>query len=86
MAVALSEGGLFTWGEWTKALGSEIARTPGRGYYDCWLEALESLLAAKGVATRAELAQLAEAWREAAEATPHGRPIVLGARRLRTGV
>jgi hypothetical protein len=33
------------------------------------------------VAAPGQLAELAEAWREAAEATPHGQPIVLDARR-----
>ena len=42
-----------------------------------WLAALERLLIAKGVASGAELRDLAEAWRAAAEATPHGQPIVL---------
>jgi nitrile hydratase accessory protein len=80
MAVALSERGLFSWAEWTEALGAEIARAPQRGYYESWLEALESLLVAKGAASRGELAALAEAWRAAAEATPHGQPIVLAGR------
>jgi nitrile hydratase accessory protein len=81
IAVALSERGLFTWAEWTQALGAEIARAPERDYHECWLEALEGLIATKGAATRGELATLAEAWIEAAHATPHGKPIVLPSRR-----
>ena len=79
IAVLLNERGLFSWSEWTQALGREIARAPQAPYYDAWLEALESLLAAKGVAGRGELARLAQAWRDAAAATPHGQPIVLPA-------
>ena len=78
IAVSLSERGLFSWGEWTAALGAEIARTPERPYFEAWLDALEALLLAKGVAAPGELAELAKAWREAAEATPHGQPIALG--------
>ena len=85
MAVKLSERGLFTWDEWTKTFGDEIAagsREAGNeAYFMAWLNALEKVLVAKGVAGAGELRDLAQAWREAAEATPHGKPIVLGARR-----
>jgi nitrile hydratase accessory protein len=81
MVVALSERGLFSWSAWTQALGAEIARAPQRPYYESWLAALEIVLEEKGVARRDELAALAQAWRDAAEATPHGRPILLGAGR-----
>jgi nitrile hydratase accessory protein len=77
IAVSLSERGLFSWGEWAEALGAEIARAPERPYYEAWLDALEGLLGAKGIASPGELDELTEAWREAAEATPHGQPIVL---------
>jgi nitrile hydratase accessory protein len=80
IAVALSERGLFSWAEWTQALAAEIARAPQLEYYESWLAALEALLAQKGVTSRRELAQLAKAWLEAAEATPHGEPIVLAGR------
>lgn len=81
LAVALHERSLFSWSEWTDALAAEIARAPEREYYENWLEALEGLIAAKGAGTRGELAALARAWLEAAEATPHGQPIVLAGRR-----
>lgn len=80
IAVLLSERGLFSWAEWTQTLGAEIARAPERPYYEAWLDALEGLLRSKGLAGSGELEALAEAWREAAEATPHGQPIVLGDR------
>ena len=85
IAVALNERGLFAWSEWTKALGTEIAAGPSEAgneaYFQAWLRALEKVLIAKGVASGGELHDLAEAWRAAAEATPHGQPIVLGAER-----
>lgn len=80
MVVALLERGLFSWSEWSEALGAEIARAPERDYYESWLEALEGLVARKGAATRGELAGLAQDWLDAAEATPHGQPIVLAGR------
>ena len=61
-------------------LGAEMARFPQREAYENWLEALEGLIAGKGAATRGELSALAQAWLEAAEATPHGQPIVLAGR------
>ena len=85
MAVTLSERGMFTWDRWTQALGAEIAAGPAEtgndAYFQAWLRALEGLLIAKGVASGARLHALREAWRAAAEATPHGQPIVLGAER-----
>jgi len=81
MTVALSERGLFSWSEWTRTLGAELARRPEAvgedGYFLAWLAALESLIVDRGVAGPGDLAALARAWLAAAEATPHGRPIVL---------
>lgn len=84
MAVALHEQRLFTWAEWAQALGAEIARagtdarrTSGSGYYECWLAALERLVADKGLASPARLDALGAAFRRAAQATPHGAPILL---------
>jgi nitrile hydratase accessory protein len=82
MTVLLNQRGLFAWSEWANALGAEIAAGPqeagNEAYFQNWLHALERILIAKGVASATELANLAEAWRAAAAATPHGRPIVLG--------
>ncbi len=80
LCVSLNERGLFTWSEWAEALGGEIAKTPERAYYDAWLDALEGLIVAKGVGTHDELHALEHAWAKAAEATPHGEPIVLDGR------
>ena len=85
MAVRLHERGLFTWPEWTDALGTEIATStaatgsPGAGssYYEHWLRALETLLDRKGVASPDELARYSEAWGRAAARTPHGLPVEL---------
>ena len=81
MTVALNERGLFSWAEWAAALSAEVkkpnAAADGSDYYDCWLRALEKLLAAKGLAPSGDVDRLAAAWQRAAHATPHGKPILL---------
>lgn len=81
MTVALHERGLFSWSEWAAALSAEVkksgAAADGSDYYECWLRALEALLAAKGTAASDDVDTLAEAWQRAAHATPHGKPILL---------
>lgn len=84
MTVALHQSGLFSWPEWADALSGEIKRAQADGdpdhgdtYYDHWLNALEKLIIAKGVADPALLAALRDAWDRAADATPHGQPILL---------
>jgi hypothetical protein len=81
MAVALNERGIFTWGEWSKTLGLHVANVHDaadpEAYWRAWLTALEDILGAKSVGSRAALLDLKEAWREAAEHTPHGQPIEL---------
>lgn len=88
MAVQLHARGLFTWPEWAATLADEIRRAQAAGdpdtgqtYYHHWLAALERLVAEKGAASAAELADRKHAWDRAARATPHGEPIVLGAER-----
>ena len=56
---------------------SPDAAADGSDYYDCWLRALEKLLAAKGVAAAARCRPAGRAWQRAAHATPHGKPILL---------
>jgi nitrile hydratase accessory protein len=75
LTIALHERGLFSWSEWTEALGAEVKS--GDAYYDCWMRALEKLASVKGVAATAEVDAVAAAWERAAHATPHGKPIVL---------
>jgi len=75
MTVALHERGLFTWSEWAEELGAEVKS--GDPYYDCWLRALETLVARKGAASQREIGETAAAWMRAAHATPHGQPIKL---------
>jgi nitrile hydratase accessory protein len=85
MALALHEGGLFTWGEWAATLADEIKAAQAAGdpdsgdtYYRHWLNALERLVAEKKVASGETLTRYRDAWRHAAQRTPHGTPIALG--------
>jgi nitrile hydratase accessory protein len=84
MALALQERGLFTWPEWSAALGGEIRRAQAAGdpdtgetYYNHWLAALERLVMEKGVANRDTLGRYRDAWDHAADRTPHGQAIEL---------
>jgi nitrile hydratase accessory protein len=84
MAVALHARGLFTWPEWAETLGAEIRKAQAAGdpdtgetYYQHWLNALERLVEAKGVADAITLARYHDAWDRAADRTPHGQPIEL---------
>jgi nitrile hydratase accessory protein len=86
IAVSLHDRGLFTWAEWAERLSQEIAAAqragdPGTGetYYLHWLAALERLAVERGAASLGELLARKAAWDRAARATPHGKPIVLGA-------
>jgi len=84
MAVRLHERGLFTWPHWAATLTEEIDRAQAAGdpdtgttYYRHWLAALERLVAEQGAASVDEQQRAREAWRRAADRTPHGRPIEL---------
>lgn len=88
LAVALNERGAFAWSEWAAALAAALADgdddpADPEAYWRCWLAALEKVLAAKQLARPGDLLDLQDAWRRAAEATPHGQPIILPARDAR---
>src|SRR3954453_1704635 len=58
MAVALHQGGLFTWTEWAARLAQAIRTAQAQGdpdtgesYYHHWLAALEALVVEKGAAS-----------------------------------
>jgi nitrile hydratase accessory protein len=81
IAVHMVETGRITLAEWAEALGAEIAKAGSAAspetYYRHWLDALETLAHRKSLALRPELVARQQAWRDAAEATPHGEPIML---------
>jgi nitrile hydratase accessory protein len=83
---ALRDRGLISATDWAQALGDAIRRAQQRGdaddgstYWRHWVDALESLLIAKGLATADQVHALEHAWEAAAQRTPHGEPIVLSA-------
>lgn len=84
MAVQLHAQGLFTWPEWADTLAQEITRAQSAGdpdtgdtYYHHWLAALERLVATSGAASADDQERTRQAWRRAADRTPHGQPIEL---------
>ena len=65
LAVALSERGVYAWGEFSRELAEQIAageeQGEAEGYYQRWLESLEHLALEKGLVQQGELeARMAE--------------------------
>ena len=83
MTISLHQKGLFTWTEWADTLGAQIATAPEKPYYQHWLAALETLVAAKGASSAEELTRYQHAWGHAAQRTPHGQAIDLQPQDLR---
>jgi nitrile hydratase accessory protein len=84
MTLRLYQQGLFTWPEWAATLTAEIKRAQAAGdpdtgdtYYQHWLAALERIVSEKGVTDDATLGRYQDAWRRAADRTPHGESILL---------
>ena len=84
MTLMLYEQGHFTWKEWAECLGAEIAEAKKRGdpdlgdtYYLHWLAAIEKMVAEKGILEADSLRRRKIEWDAAAQATPHGQPILL---------
>ena len=83
LTVALNEQGVLSWSEWADALGAALRTGTGddpEAYWRAWMAALEEVLARRDVASGRDLSELQQAWREAAERTPHGETIELPAR------
>ncbi len=84
LTVALSDAGHFGWPDWTNAFGATLKRhgasrplNGGADYFNAWLETLETLMEAKGMAAADELAAMKAAWETAYLTTPHGHPVRL---------
>ena len=84
IALSLHQEGVFTWTEWAETLGHEIQKARAGGdpddgstYYNHWMATLERLVDEKGLTTSETLDTYSKAWGQAAERTPHGRPIAL---------
>jgi len=84
VSTALIQAGRISASEWAAALGSAIKRAQAAGdsddgstYYQHVLDALETLVVEKALATSGALAARKEAWRSAYAGTPHGQPVHL---------
>jgi nitrile hydratase accessory protein len=92
LTLRLHERGVFAWPDWARYLSEAIRDAQADGdpdlgdtYYVHWVTALERLLRDQGIAAPLALAGLRQAWRTAAEATPHGQPVRLNAAARRLG-
>ena len=81
-AVVLSRTGLFSWKEWTEAIGREIKDRPQRAdedantaYHRQWLSTLEGILCRHGLISPSEVSDVMEHWRRSYVSTPHGSPV-----------
>jgi nitrile hydratase accessory protein len=81
LTVQLHRNDLFSWSQWAEALSFELNKSGrcqlGSDYFDCWCDALCNLLVDRGILDTAQIAQMQASWKRAAEATPHGKPILL---------
>ena len=88
LTVKLHEAGLFTWPAWAEVFSDVLKSMPAdmggdirsadyaEAYFTAWTTALERMIASAGVADAARLGDVAATWQRAAEATPHGTPIL----------
>jgi nitrile hydratase accessory protein len=76
LAMHLHARGVYAWPDFAAALAAELRHEDD--YWRAWLRALEAILARQRLAAPERVAEVAELWRRAAEATPHGTPIRLG--------
>ena len=84
VTVHLSERNLFSWAEWTEALGEQISKVKLRrcidgsnDYYNLWLQALIELISTKGITDAEAILDVQNRWADAYRNTPHGKPVKL---------
>ena len=84
VTVHLSERNLFSWAEWTEALGEQISKVKLRrhidgsnDYYNLWLQALIELISTKGLTDAETILLVQNRWVDAYRNTPHGKPVKL---------
>ena len=84
VTVHLSERNLFSWAEWTEALGEQISKVSLRryidgsdDYYNLWLQVLIDLISTKGITDAATILDVQNCWADAYRNTPHGKPVKL---------
>ena len=84
VTVHLSERNLFSWIEWTEALGKQISKVKLRraidgsnDYYNLWLQALIELVSNKGITDPETIRDMQNCWADAYRNTPHGKSVNL---------
>ncbi|MEQ6247425.1 nitrile hydratase accessory protein [Sulfitobacter sp. HNIBRBA3233] len=84
LTVHLNEAGHFGWPDWAARFGATLKRhglerdlNGGDDYFTAWLEALEHMMAERGMAEAQALAEMRAAWERAYLTTPHGAPVTL---------
>lgn len=82
LTMQLSRMGHFTWADWVSAFSAEIEASPqtadediNTAYYRQWAQALEKIVAARGLMSNDEVADYQEHWRRSYFHTEHGKPI-----------
>ena len=82
VTVHLSDQNLFSWAEWTDAIGEKISTVKLRrsidgsdDYYNLWLQALIELISNKGITDAEAILDVQNRWADAFRNTPHGKPI-----------
>ena len=82
VTVHLSEQNLFSWTEWTDAIGKQINKSEltrpidgSNDYYNVWLHALIELISTKGITDAEAILELQNQWADAYRNSPHGKPV-----------
>ena len=80
----LSDQSLFSWAEWTDAIGEKISTVKLRrsidgsdDYYNLWLQALIELISNKGITDPETIRDMQNCWADAYRNTPHGKSVNL---------
>lgn len=84
IADTLVQNGMFSSGAWSEALGAALEKAAVDGaadnqetYYQCALNALETLVASNSEIDRRAMTGKREDWEQAYLSTPHGQPVNL---------
>lgn len=84
IADSLLQSGMFSAGEWSAALGAALEKAAAADavdnqetYYQCALNALESLVANNSEIDQQAMAGKRDDWEQAYLSTPHGQPVNL---------
>jgi nitrile hydratase accessory protein len=85
LTVHLHDQGHFSWDDWVNTFSARIGEQTAPDtttsddhaevYYLAWLEALVDIVTERQMAEASTIVEMAETWRRAARATPHGTPI-----------